>query len=313
MDRRLPLLAAAIPSLASACMGVGTGSVRFAGQRNIVVWDAAHEVEHFVRDARFETPGKSLGFLAPTPTRPQIEAVDGSAFATLAALAPRPPSFGITGGFGGSGGADGGVSVIERKLVAGYEATVLKASDGPALGAWMRDNGYPLPGFATDWLARYVQAGWYVTAFKVAAADGKGATGPVRMSFGARTPFNPYSVPAENRGTGGLSLYYISSTDEVAKIGRTDPWASPQWTAKVDDRAAQALNRSLKLDDATISAGATVKFYRDPSFGRPGFDDVYFVPAPPTMPFPTHGAFPLSGALASLGVFAFVRVGRRSC
>ncbi len=292
-------------------MGFGPEPVRFTGQTNIVIWDGAREIEHFVRDAQFETKGASLGFLAPTPTRPEIEAVSAKAFSTLAALNSQP-AFGLSGGgMGGGFGVGGGVSVVERKLVAGYEATVLKASDGGALNHWLGQNGYVMPRYASNWLTRYIRAGWYITAFKVATGDGNGSTGPVRMTFGAAVPFNPYSVPAENRGSGGLSLYYISAGDEVAGIGRVDPWTAPQWRAKLDDKTAASLDASLKLDEVPVPRGATVTYYRDPSFGRPGFDDVYFVPR--THPKAMPGASAMGGALACLEMFAFVRVGRRVC
>lgn len=314
MDRRLVLFFAIAPSIGHACMGIGEPDqpVRFAGQTNIVIWDAEREVEHFIRDARFETKGKDLGFIAPTPTRPEIEAVSSSAFSALAALAPKTaqsPTKG--GGFGGgmSGGGGGGLSVVEQKLVAGYEATVLKASDGEALAQWLRRNGYGMPRYAVNWLGRYARAGWYVTAFKVAAGEGRGATGPVRMTFGAGVPFNPYSVPAENTGKGGLSLYYISKGDEEAKIGRIDPWIKPQWQAKLDDRTAASLDASLKLDEAKVPQGATVRYYSDPSFGRPGLDDVYFMPRAK----PTNTPSALLMGLFGVSTIAFVRVGRRTC
>lgn len=299
------LLLLAASSAAPACMGVGRGAVRFAGQTNIVIWDAARGVEHFVRDARFDAAGPDLGFVAPTPSRPEIEAAKPEAFDILFDLAPKPPGYGSAGGAGG--GVSVGIRVIERKLVAGYEATVLQASDTRALTAWMRQNGYPVPAYAARWAAPYVGRGWYLTAFKVAADEGKASTGPVRMTFATKQPFNPYSVPAENRGEGGLAVYFVSATGEIGKIGGDRPWVGWQWRLPLPNERVVPLAKALGLDPEAIPADSQVTLYEDPGFGRPGLDDVYFVPPP--MPVPRWPVGP--AALACLGAFAFVGVRRR--
>ncbi|RYG19869.1 DUF2330 domain-containing protein [bacterium] len=277
---RLVAISVSLLSSGSAmgCMGVGWrgAPVRFSGQTNIVIWDKAHQTEHFVRDARFETNGKSLGFIAPTPGRPEIEAVDGEAFELLRRLDPAASRQILTLGAGGRGGR--GVTVIEKKIVAGYEATVLRADDVVQLVSWLRSNGYSVPRYTDAWVSPYVQRKWYFTAFKVAAHKGAGATGPVRMSFKTSLPFNPYSVPTENRGRGGLELYYISPTADKAKIGGTKPWLDSRWSDFIGDPLAEKLEASLKLPKGSIPKGSFVNCYRDTNFGRN--DDVYFVEKP---------------------------------
>lgn len=297
-------LASTAAAFSCACMSVGPAPVRFAGQRNIIVWDAERGIENFVRDARFETKGHSLGFIAPSPTRPNIVAVDPAAFDLFKKY---ESGYGLGGGFGG-GGMTRGVAVVERKLVAGYEATVLKASDPRELAAWLAANGYPSPRYAERWTAPYVRRGWYLTAFKVATGEGAGATGPVRMSFQTKTPFNPYSVPAENSGRGGLLLYYVSATGEEPKIGGVQDWIAPAWTKPLKDADAAELAKDLKLNRVGIPENSTVRLYDDPNFGRPNLDDVYFVPAPK----PETPALPKLLGLFALVPLAFIRVGRRS-
>jgi hypothetical protein len=77
------LLAAAI---GIACCGLTFAykNVKFAGQRNIIVWDDATKTEHFIRHAKFSSDAKDLGFIAPTPTVPKLEEVDEKAFRSLA-------------------------------------------------------------------------------------------------------------------------------------------------------------------------------------------------------------------------------------
>lgn len=296
--------AMAAASVSVACMGVGPAPVRFAGQTNIVVWDKLRGMEHFVRDARFETNGASLGFIAPTPGRPSIEAVDPAAFDLLLGLGGLS-RFG--GGSGGGAGGGGGVEIVQTKVVAGYEATVLRASNPDDLIQWLSANGYPMPRYASRWVAPYVRRGWYLTAFKVATQAGAGATGPVRMTFKTDVPFNPYSVPAENQARGGLRLLYVSATEDAGTIGGSRPWIKPKWTVTMKEDTAQKLEDKLKLAAGVLPKKAFVSYYDDPSFGRPGFDDIYFVP---TVKPPTKEGKGLL-ALVGLGVFMFARPARR--
>ncbi|RYG19868.1 DUF2330 domain-containing protein, partial [bacterium] len=266
-----------------ACCGVGARGepVRFVGQTNIVVWDKAHGIEHFVRDARFATKSQDLGFIAPTPSRPTLSEASGAAFETLAALEPKPEFVPGQWGAVSDSAADiptkGFVSVIDEADVAGYRATVLKATDSRALGEWLTKNGYAKPRFLDGWVKPYLDRGWYLTAFKVKGGDGS-ATGPVRMSFQTKRPFNPYSVPEENGGArASLRLYYVSAGNEVPKIGGQSAWRSAEWSAPVVEETRAALASQLKLSPDQLPINASVTTYLDSEFGQPGFDDLYFV------------------------------------
>src|SRR5471032_2439730 len=73
-----------------ACSGVGPRGqpVVFGDQTNIVIWDEAHHMEHFIRNANFKSGAGDFGFIAPTPGRPDLNKASNRAFYTLAALAP---------------------------------------------------------------------------------------------------------------------------------------------------------------------------------------------------------------------------------
>lgn len=271
----LGIAASAVPC---GCVARKGAPVRFAGQTNIVLWDAVHGVEHFVRDARFTTAGASLAFIAPTPGRPTLSGASPHAFEALQALEPIPEEFATAGAVSAiDEAATKGVQVVGVQDVAGYRATVLKASDASALTNWLGANGYPSPAFLTRWAAPYVGRDWYFTAFKV---NGE-ATGPMRMSFETDRPFNPYSVPAENGRSGvPLRLYYVSAGSEAPKIGGRDAWRSPEWSAPIPEETRATLATDLRLSAGDIPKEARVTSYQDATFGKPGFDDLYFVPDP---------------------------------
>lgn len=272
------ILGVGISGFATACCGVGSGGaeVHFTGQQNIVIWDAKNGVEHFVRNAQFETKGKDLGFLAPTPSKPTLSDSDKAAFSTLGGLQPIGFSIGCAKGDDEAGG----VQVVGEQDVAGYHATILKSADAGALRKWLASNGYPAPKFLDFWLKKYTDRGWFLTAFKV-RTDETTETGPVRMTFKTNRPFNPYSVPAENGGGGAdLRLYFVSAGNEVPKIGGTGAWREASWTADIPESSAKRLAAQLKLPAAAIPGFASVSLYKDHDFGAPGFDDLYFVPDP---------------------------------
>lgn len=67
-----------------------------ADQTVILGWDKANQTEHFIRKASFRGGGESIGFLVPTPGRPQLEESGNEAFRELASItAPK-----ATGGAG---------------------------------------------------------------------------------------------------------------------------------------------------------------------------------------------------------------------
>ena len=269
-------------SAAWPCAGIaGGGPVAFRGQANIVVWDSKTKTEHFVRNAQFRTEGKDLGFIAPTPTVPELSEVDPRAFRTLAALGPVPKSRGGHALGGGGGPASSPqVEVVYTQSVAGYEATVLRATDTAALEEWLRKHGYTAPPDVKAWMAQYVQSGWYLTAFKVSTVEGAMQTGALRMTFRTHQPFNPYSVPKSNwvaRGESPLRVFFVSDRLYAGKFGGRRPWVSPKWTAPVSKETAQILDAQLKVRLGSVPTGI-VACFEDAAFASFAESDLFFEP-----------------------------------
>ncbi|MGV3617127.1 MAG: DUF2330 domain-containing protein [Fimbriimonas sp.] len=270
------------PFVAQACCAVGPDGkpIPFQGQKNIIVWDADRGVEHFVRNASFYSRSKSLGFIAPSPSRPTLSEADAKAFEVVGSLGPPPPAISK----GGPTRSAASVTVLEVKDVAGYRATVLRATDAGALTKWLQANGYESPGWMKAWVQPYVAKSWYLTAFKVLSKGGKTATGPVRMSFKTDRPFNPYWVPAANTSYSPLQLYYVSAGSERPLIGGKQAWQEPQWSSPLPERLRKDLAAHLKLPASGIPKNATVTSYFDPGFSKPGKEDLFFVAQPRRRP-----------------------------
>lgn len=132
--------------VSEACASVArTGPVTFTYQRNIIIWDKKHGMEHIVRDAAFTTTADDLAFLAPTPSVPQIKIVGKELFGFLDELRkPHEPHYiSVNNGTMAVATLAAEPRIIKEENVGMYRAVTLKASDTEGLVEWFRANNYP--------------------------------------------------------------------------------------------------------------------------------------------------------------------------
>ena len=308
-----------------ACSGVGPPGkpVVFGDQTNIVIWDEAHQTEHFIRNANFRSGADNFGFIAPTPGKPELHEASNKAFYTLASLAPVA-NFGAFGG-GGRGGfasksRSAEVQVIQEADVAGFHATTLFSRSAQAINDWMNEHGYVSTPEVEKWAERYCSRGWYLTAFKVVDTTKLAAsTGTVRMTFKTSKPFNPFYVPSSNilvdkKGT--LRVYFVAVGDYDAKIGRRETWQTPQWKAQIPEATSALLAKQIKIPAEDIPDNCQVETFVDNNFPRPAADDIYFtkrraIRSSVAVPKPGISPMAVAPLFAGLGLFAVVRRRRR--
>jgi hypothetical protein len=208
-----------------------------ADQSVIIIWDAASQTQHFIRQASFKSEADDFGFLIPSPSEPELSESGDAAFPHLVQLtAPevrRASSHGIGCGCAASPSAnllDGGVcrappvTVLQEKTVAGFKAAVLQTASSTALVGWLKDNGYAFSPEIEAWAKPYVEGGWKITALKIEKGkDGKNsrdvAASSLRMSFKTDRPLFPYREPdnkssAEKIGAKRrtLAIYFIAES-----------------------------------------------------------------------------------------------------
>jgi hypothetical protein len=279
------------------CVSPTGRAVIFGDQTNIIVWDTATGTEHFIRNAKFTSEAKSFGFIAPTPTKPDLAQASSQAFELLASLKPPPPP--VSGPVPGAKAVEPKeVKVIQQVDVAGYRATTLLASDASALASWMKKNGYATTPDIEQWTRFYIAKGWYLTAFKVINPAQVAATGTIRMSFKTKQPFNPYYVPKDNISAsrpGVLKLYFVSGGEYEGRIGGTQPWSDAEWHADVPPDTTAVLAKELKLSPASFPLNAQVDAFSDYNFPNEAADDIYFSP---------KKNFPINGLAAVCAVWA---------
>ena len=269
------LLLRAAASFACATAPPAGEEVRPAEEEALIVWDAAHHVEHFIRQAGFRTTARSFGFLVPTPIKPELAEIDAGIFGQLAdQIRPkvRRETSGYTvtcvmmAGDRKAGLALPDVRVLQTAHVAGYDATTLEADDPAALAGWLEERGFARTPALDEWLARYVANHWKITAFVVGGAPDI-ATRTVKMSFPIDKPFYPYREPKGTTGDRLLRVYFVSTEKTAATL------AGGPWIGHVI-YAAPIAKLLAFMPDKPI---ATV--FQDTSSTRPGDDELYFAPA----------------------------------
>ena len=250
-----------------------------ADQTVIILWDAANKTEHFIRQASFKGDADDFGFLIPSPTQPELEEAGNQAFPHLGRLTEPAPKY-AGGGFNCTCCAPPSVmeerrslevTVLQEKLVAGFNAVVLEARSTAGLTKWLKENGYAFSPEVEAWAKPYVDAGWKITALKVvrskevpAKSDVKAAA--LRISFKTDRPLFPYREP-DDKGDAGklgakdrlLRIYFLAEARYEGELTKQTPWTGKVAWAGVlsaDDRAK--ILEELKLPPTTGPA----EFYR---------------------------------------------------
>ena len=308
------------PAQACASVGPEGTDTRIVQEDALIVWDAETQTEHFVRSATFASTAPGFGFLVPTPTVPDIGAVDDWVFARLSRQkrpevvtktdwsSPRLGSWLFPErSFDGAKASAlreeedsaGAVQVLKQARAGVFDAVVLEASSADALAAWLEENGYTKGAALTDWLTPYVELRWKLTAFKYNAERGeKSASGvlrtnAVRLSFQTEQPFYPYREPADQRqrpetalegydpSHRSLRLYVVSDGRVEGTLGLSDPWkATTTHAAPVESTVLREAAPSIP----SFPKDAWLTVLVDEQAPRPGTDEVYFRPNPTQLP-----------------------------
>ena len=259
----------------------------------VIIWEPATKTQHFIRRATFQGEGSDFGFLVPTPAAPTLAQVDDYVFDDMQRLTTRKTVYRteyktdftplIFLPFRRTAKAPplvtsvAPVEVLATQKVAGYEASVLNATDATALHKWLGQHGYATTPDLTEWLSAYVSQRWIITAFKIdKTQDATARTSAVKMSFTTDRPFFPYREPASQReiatGSRMLRIWFIGPERVTGVIGGGAAWPGQlYWSEEV---------RDLEIGDVKPPAGSRLTAFDDASAVRPGMDDLFFVTDP---------------------------------
>jgi hypothetical protein len=276
-------------------------------EQALIVYDAAAEREHFVREVAFKEGTSPFGFVVPTPTRPEVRKVEHSPFNALREhfpfeppkrVGPTPGAFGS--GLGRLGGGHGGVTVLEVRKVGSFTAFVLAADDERGLANWLRDNGLVSTPEADVWLAHYVRMKFYYVAMRYdpppsgGDAPGQaGATVPlkaetIRISFATPIPYYPYFEPAGPGASPRLLELWLATDAERTPVAAKTENGKTSWLSPFEPgmRYAQSGVTRGQLEEALDpelhkflpSGDLVVQGFQDQKSSRNGWGDALFAP-----------------------------------
>jgi hypothetical protein len=223
---------------------------RFSAERSLVVWDAAHKTEHFVRALSLRGDPADFGVLVPTPSVPTIAKEDDDVInrvAQLAAPPPPPPPAAASGApAAATAPAPHEVKVLQRAQLGDFEAVTLGADDANALGDWLAKNGFVDKPAVRQWEKGYLDKKWVITAVRCTVKGTGDRTLEVptmRLSFAIDAPFFPYTeVPPDTTdeasfrsrynqsgspyapysyGSRSFDLYFVATTPMQSMMGAT--------------------------------------------------------------------------------------------
>jgi hypothetical protein len=284
-------------------------SVVNADQTVIILWDEAAKTQHFIRKASFKSEADDFGFLVPSPSVPELDESGSEAFPYLQKL--TEPEVKIVARPRGNVGCGCGASLLApmaaapnkadvevraEKEVAGFQAAVLEAKSANALVKWLKEKGYAFSPEVEAWAKPYVEAGWMITAFKVArnkdeAEQKRVAATSLRMSFKTDRPLFPYREPDPKDAARALGvnrrllrIYFVAEARYRGELTKDEWWTGQvAWAGKLGDGDRKKALDLLKLPANTgpaewwltefednwpyRAAPADVTFSRDPDQG----------------------------------------------
>ncbi len=290
-------------------------------EATVIVWNKQTHTEHFIRRATFDDiKGRSVGFIVPTPSVPELVEANEDVIHNLNRLAEPEtetrelPVVNLTSWLvqswklsifeahdptldADSAAADAAlpaVEVLQHQRIGDLDATTVRASDAKALNRWLAKHDYSSSPAFENWLKNYVQKGWVVTAFKFARHSNDSALSSplIRMSFKTDQPFYPYSEPQDAKAIGGrqLAIYLFASGRMQAapgKFGKSKKWRGEvKWSDDVQNHPKRLknfeppLSQQLGLPEDDLKQAHWMTVFEDYSPSRQGDDDVIFIPAP---------------------------------
>ncbi len=303
-----------------------------ADQTVIMLWDRESKTQHFIRKADFKTDASDMGFLVPSPSRPQLSESGNAAFSLLDRITspPAQKSGGFPLGCAVQAPVDSlayRVTVVEEKRVAGFDATVLTAKTGEDLVLWLKKNGYAYSPAIAEWAKPYLGGSWHFTALKVAkdragSAQHTVKAAALRISFRTDQPLFPYREPESTVSSQQLGanhrllrIYFIAETQYEGRINGNKRWSGKAlWSGDITTHRSELLD-ALQLPAFTgPSRWWLTKIDDDWPYERAA-GDVYFAPVEKEKSFnlgaaSTSKTIELSG-LAMVALFSWSMLRKR--
>jgi Uncharacterized protein conserved in bacteria (DUF2330) len=190
--------------------------------------------------------GEQAAVVFPIPAEGEVDVVEGGAdlFTYLERATAPPPEETPSGDDAAAApeATGGGVDVLSREVIGGYDVARLRADDPAALDTWLEENGYATPEGAEPILAGYIEDDWAFVAIKLAPDAEPGALEPLRLRFPSEEIVYPTRLDALAEGPVPVR-YWVLSDKRVGAPGLESVYAGP--VADLEPQPPEALRELL--------------------------------------------------------------------
>ena len=240
------------------------------GQATFVIVEREVGRVALIPNIRITGPAESFALVVPTPTVPELEAVDGTIWQQAPQLTARPVNFSSSDGGGGCGeedifsnappAEDADVDIIRRTSVGAFIATTIRAGDALSLVGWLTTNGYATTPAEQEILGRYVGRGWVFTALKLDPADPESRrpnegwdtnVNPVEFRYAATSVEVPLDLMSVNRSESFPVLFYVIDDHRASLDGFQVNYAN-----RLSDREFEAIDGLYPVLATRLASGA---------------------------------------------------------
>lgn len=198
------------PAAAGAC-GMPIGATVPSEQALVTFADGREEI---VASLALEDAGADAAVVFPVPADAEVDVLEGEEdlFGYLANVTTLDEDEGAGGGPAVTGAAprSGGVEVVGREVIGGYDVARLRAGDPAALQTYLDDNGFQTPAGAGPILADYVADGWSYVAIKLAEETAAGQLRPLRIAFPSEEIVYPKRLDALAEEPVATTIYVLA-------------------------------------------------------------------------------------------------------
>jgi hypothetical protein len=263
---------------ATAAMALGIGGAAACGcgallhasevsEKALVTLHAGRET--IVPGLTIDRVGDHAAVVFPVPARPRIRALPKT-LNLFHQLERATATHSVSGG-GGRGAPTAGArppSVVSKKVIGGYEVTVLRGGTRETVLAWLSSHHYLLPAAAGPILAGYIAKRWYFVAIRLSGRSA-GQIKPLAIAFRSRRIVYPMKLSRAATEPVDLELFLNSDT----------PLAVHGWAAlRTTFRGTVASARFSKAVQALLPASYLTRV--EVTGGRPHTirSDIWAVP-----------------------------------
>jgi hypothetical protein len=225
----------AAPAVASAC-GMPLEARIPSEQALIVFADGRQEI---ITSVQLESESDRAAVVFPVPGVPEVSVLESDEIFTYLDRVTRPllrteEQLVWSDADRATGGAPtGGVQVLGREVIGGYDVARLAADDPGALQRWLDENGYAAPAEAEPILRAYIEEQWKFVAVKLAPGqEANGILKPLQLAFDSDQIVYPMRLDALADHPIDM-LIYVLADHRVEIAGMETQYAGP--VAQLDE------------------------------------------------------------------------------